>query len=55
MAEFMRLHLALRADSLLGLIRMAPSLAGGDQLALLGITLRAFEPARNPVVLAGGH
>ena len=43
--ELMRLRLPFRADSLLGLVRPAPSLIGGDQLARLGITLRAFNPA----------
>jgi hypothetical protein len=35
----MQLHLPFPADSLLGLIPTAPSLVGGDQLALLGVTL----------------
>jgi nucleoside-diphosphate-sugar epimerase len=42
--ELMRLHLPFRADSLLGLVYTAPSLAGEDQLARLGVTLRAFKP-----------
>jgi hypothetical protein len=50
----MRLHVPFPADSLLGLIPTAPSLVGGDQLALLGVTLHAFEPAKDPVVLFGG-
>jgi nucleoside-diphosphate-sugar epimerase len=41
--ELMRLHLPFRADSLLGLVHAAPSLIGADQLARLGVTLRAFE------------
>jgi hypothetical protein len=42
--ELMRLHLPFRADSLLGLVRTAPSLVGTEQLAQLGITLRPFNP-----------
>jgi nucleoside-diphosphate-sugar epimerase len=53
--ELMRLHLPFRADSLLGLIHTAPSLVGGDQLARLGVTLRAFEPAKDPAALPGGR
>ena len=53
--ELMRLHLPFRADSLLGLIHTAPSLAGGDQLARLGVTLHAFTPAKDPAALPGGH
>lgn len=53
--ELMRLHLPFRADSLLGLIHTAPSLAGADQLARLGVTLQAFEPAKDPAALPGGH
>ena len=53
--ELMRLHLPFRADSLLGLIHTAPGLAGGDQLARLGVTLHAFEPAKDPAALPGGH
>lgn len=41
--ELMRLHLPFRADSLLGLVHTAPGLIGGDQLARLGVTLRAFK------------
>jgi len=41
--EAMRLHLPFRADSLLGLVHIAPSLTGGDQLAGLGVTLHAFK------------
>jgi nucleoside-diphosphate-sugar epimerase len=53
--ELMRLHLPFRADSLLGLIHTAPSLASGDQLARLGVTLHAFKPAKDPAALPGGH
>jgi nucleoside-diphosphate-sugar epimerase len=53
--ELMRLQLPFRADSLLGLIHTAPSLAGADQLARLGVTLRAFEPAKDPAALPGGR
>jgi nucleoside-diphosphate-sugar epimerase len=53
--ELMRLHLPFRADSLLGLIHTAPSLAGGDQLARLGVTLHAFKPAKDPAALPGGR
>jgi nucleoside-diphosphate-sugar epimerase len=42
--ELMRLPLPFRADSLLGLVHTAPSLIGTEQLARLGITLRAFQP-----------
>lgn len=38
--EFLRLRLPFRADSLLGLIRTAPGLAGEERLARLGVTLR---------------
>jgi nucleoside-diphosphate-sugar epimerase len=40
--EFLRLPLPFRADSLLGLVRSAPGLSGGDQLNKLGVTLHAF-------------
>lgn len=53
--ELMRLHLPFRADSLLGLIHTAPSLAGGDQLARLGVTVHAFKPAKDPAALPGGR
>ena len=53
--ELMRLHLPFRADSLLGLIRTAPGLAGEDQLTRLGVTVHAFEPAKDPAALPGGH
>ncbi len=52
--ESMRLRLPFRADSLLGLIHTAPSLVGGDQLARLGVTLRAFT-ARGSTVASGAH
>ena len=51
--ELMRLHLPFRADSLLGLIHTAPSLAGGDQLARLGVSLHGFKPAKDPAALPG--
>ena len=50
--EFMRLRLPFRADSLLGLIHTAPGLAGGDQLARLGVTLQAF-PVKGSTVPSG--
>jgi nucleoside-diphosphate-sugar epimerase len=53
--ELMRLHLPFRADSLLGLVRTAPGLAGGDRLTRLGVTLHAFEPAKDPAALPQGH
>jgi len=40
--ERLRLRLPFRADSLLGLVRTAPGLIGGDQLARLGVTLQPF-------------
>jgi nucleoside-diphosphate-sugar epimerase len=46
--ELMRLRLPFRADSLLGLVRTAPRLIGGDQLARLGVTLHAFAVAGSP-------
>ena len=52
--EFMRLHLPFRADSLLGLIHTAPGLAGGEQLARLGVTLHAFT-AGGPTVPSGAR
>ena len=52
--EFMRLRLPFRADSLLGLIHTAPSLVGGDQLARLGVTLRAFT-VRGSAVASGAR
>src|SRR5215468_5007058 len=53
--ELMRLHLPFRADSLLGLIHTAPGLAGGEQLARLGVTLHAFKPAKDPAAWPGGR
>jgi nucleoside-diphosphate-sugar epimerase len=47
--EYMRLHLPFRADSLLGLIHTAPGLAGGEQLARLGVTLHAFTVSGSTV------
>ena len=46
-----RLHLRLpfRADSLLGLVRPAPSVTGVDALRELGVTLRAFDPQQRAV------
>ena len=44
--EFLRLPLPFRADSLLGLVRSAPGLSGGDQLNELGVTLRAFPGSK---------
>jgi nucleoside-diphosphate-sugar epimerase len=41
--ELAHLRLPFRADSLLGLVRTAPGLIGGDQLARLGVTLRPFS------------
>ena len=53
--ERLRLRLPFRADSLLGLIHTAPSLSGGDQLARLGVTVHAFEPAKDPAAWPGGR
>jgi nucleoside-diphosphate-sugar epimerase len=53
--ELMRLRLPFRADSLLGLIHTAPGLAGGDQLARVGVILHAFEPAKDPAAVPGGR
>jgi nucleoside-diphosphate-sugar epimerase len=47
--EFLRLRLPFRADSLLGLIHTAPGLSGQDQLARLGVTLRAFTASGSPM------
>jgi nucleoside-diphosphate-sugar epimerase len=47
--ESLRLRLPFRADSLLGLVHTAPGLAGGDQLARLGVTLRAFTVSGSAV------
>lgn len=52
--ESMRLRMPFRADSLLGLIHTAPGLAGGDQLARLGVTLQEF-PVSGSVVPSGAH
>src|SRR5215467_735595 len=52
--ESVRLRLPFRADSLLGLIHTAPGLAGGDQLARLGVTLHAF-PVTGSAVPSGAH
>lgn len=52
--EFMRLRLPFRADSLLGLIRTAPGLVGGDQLARLGVTLHAFTVSGSTAA-SGAH
>jgi nucleoside-diphosphate-sugar epimerase len=52
--ELARLRLPFRADSLLGLIHTAPGLAGGDQLARLGVTLHAFTAA-GPAVSPGAR
>jgi nucleoside-diphosphate-sugar epimerase len=51
--EMVRVPLPFRADSLLGLVRPAPSVPGLDRLAALGVTLRPFpsrtgEPATVP-------
>jgi nucleoside-diphosphate-sugar epimerase len=52
--ESMRLRMPFRADSLLGLIHTAPALAGGDQLARLGVTLQGF-PVGGSTVPSGAH
>ncbi len=52
--EFMRLRLPFRADSLLGLVRTAPGLIGGDQLVRLGVTLHAFTVSGSTVP-SGAH
>jgi nucleoside-diphosphate-sugar epimerase len=46
-AELLRLRLPFRADSLLGLVRTAPCVSGGEALTGLGVTLNpfAFGPA----------
>jgi nucleoside-diphosphate-sugar epimerase len=51
--EFMRLRLPFRADSLLGLVHTAPGLVGADELARLGVTMHAFQPAST--ALPGEH
>lgn len=55
--EFMRLRLPFRADSVLGLIHTAPGLEGEEQLARLGVTMRAFESGslRGPAISSGGR
>ncbi len=52
--ESMRLRLPFRADSLLGIVHTAPGLAGEDQLARLGVTVRAFT-ARGSAVASGAR
>ena len=51
--ELMRLHLPFRADSVLGLVRTAPTLIGGDELDRVGVTLRAFKPDSTQSSLSG--
>jgi nucleoside-diphosphate-sugar epimerase len=51
--ELMRLRLPFRADSLLGLVHTAPGLIGADELARLGVTMHAFQPASS--ALSGEH
>jgi nucleoside-diphosphate-sugar epimerase len=52
--ELLRLRLPFRADSLLGLIRTAPGLAGEEQLAKLGVTVQAFAVSGADAP-SGGH
>ena len=52
--EFMRLRLPFRADSLLGLVHTAPGLAGGEQLARLGVTPHAFT-VKGSTMPSGRH
>jgi len=52
--ERLRLRLPFRADSLLGLVRTAPGLIGGDPLARLGVTLQPFA-AGGPTVPSGAQ
>lgn len=47
--EFVRIRLPCRADWLPGLIYAASGLAGGDRLARLGVTLRAFTVSSSAV------
>ena len=47
-AEFSRLHVSFRADSVLGLVHTTSNLSGIKQLDKLGVTLHAF-PASAPV------
>jgi hypothetical protein len=41
------MRLPFGVGSLLGAIRAAPGLVGGDHLARLGVTLHAFIPGRS--------
>ena len=50
----MRLRLPFQTDSLLCLIRTAPGLVSGDQLARLGVTLHAFTLSGSTVP-SGAH
>ena len=50
----MRLRLPFRADSLLGIVHTAPGLVGEDQLARLGVTVRAFT-ARGSAMASGAR
>jgi hypothetical protein len=43
------MRLPFRADSLLGVMRTAPSLVGGNHLARLGVTLHVFVLSRSTV------
>jgi nucleoside-diphosphate-sugar epimerase len=43
LAEFARVRLPFRSDSLLGLVRPAPEAVGVDAVAALGVTLRPLE------------
>jgi nucleoside-diphosphate-sugar epimerase len=52
--ELVRLRLPFRADSLLGLIRTAPGLIGGDRLARLGVTPQPFA-AGSPAAPSGAR
>ncbi len=47
-AELLPIRLPFRADSLLGLVRPAPSVPGIDELAALGVTLRPFPVVEQP-------
>ncbi len=53
-AEFMRLRLPFRADSLLGLVHTAPGLIGEEQLVRLGVTLNACTVG-DSTVASGAH
>ena len=48
LAEALPVRLPFRADSLLGLVRPAPSVPGADDLAEMGVTFRPFEAFGNP-------